>query len=143
MKMSKKKGLGKLFAGVAIGSALGVLFAPKAGKDTRADLKKKLDEMLEKVKDIDAKEVKENIQNKIEEIKEELADLDKEKALEIAKKKAKQIQEKTEELVDYAIEKGTPVLEKAATNIRNKAIVVTKEVLDKLENGNKKEKASK
>ena len=141
--MSKKKGLGKLFAGVAIGSALGVLFAPKAGKDTRADLKKKLDEMLEKVKDIDAKEVKENIQNKIEEIKEELADLDKEKILEIAKKKAKQIQEKTEELVDYAIEKGTPVLEKAATNIRNKAIVVTKEVLDKLENGNKKEKASK
>ena len=139
--MSKKKGLGKLFAGVAIGSALGVLFAPKAGKDTRADLKKKLDEMLEKVKDIDAKEVKENIQNKIEEIKEELADLD--KALEIAKKKAKQIQEKTEELVDYAIEKGTPVLEKAATNIRNKAIVVTKEVLDKLENGNKKVKASK
>ena len=141
--MSKKKGLGKLFAGVAIGSALGVLFAPKAGNDTRADLKKKLDEMLEKVKDIDAKEVKENIQNKIEEIKEELADLDKEKALEIAKKKAKQIQEKTEELVDYAIEKGTPVLEKAATNIRNKAIVVTKEVLDKLENGNKKVKASK
>lgn len=141
--MSKKKGLGKLFAGVAIGSALGVLFAPKSGKDTRADLKKKLDEMLEKVKDIDAKEVKENIQNKIEEIKEELADLDKEKALEIAKKKAKQIQEKTEELVDYAIEKGTPVLEKAATNIRNKAIVVTKEVLDKLENGNKKVKASK
>lgn len=141
--MSKKKGLGKLFAGVAIGSALGVLFAPKSGKDTRADLKKKLDEMLEKVKDLDAKEVKENIQNKIEEIKEELADLDKEKALEIAKKKAKQIQEKTEELVDYAIEKGTPVLEKAATNIRNKAIVVTKEVLDKLENGNKKEKTSK
>lgn len=141
--MSKKKGLGKLFAGVAIGSALGVLFAPKTGKDTRADLKKKLDEMLDKVKDIDAKEVKGSIESKIEEIKEELTDLDKEKVLEIAKTKAKQIQEKTEELVDYAIEKGTPVLEKAATNIRNKAIVVTKEVLDKLENGNKKVKASK
>ena len=141
--MSKKKGLGKLFAGVAIGSALGVLFAPKTGKDTRADLKKKLDEMLDKVKDIDAKEVKESIESKIEEIKEELTDLDKEKVLEIAKTKAKQIQEKTEELVDYAIEKGTPVLEKAATNIRNKAIVVTKEVLDKLENGNKKVRASK
>lgn len=141
--MSKKKGLGKLFAGVAIGSALGVLFAPKTGKDTRADLKKKLDEMLDKVKDIDAKEVKESIESKIEEIKEELTDLDKEKVLEMAKTKAKQIQEKAEELVDYAIEKGTPVLEKAATNIRNKAIVVTKEVLDKLENGNKKVKASK
>ena len=105
--------------------------------------KKKLDEMLDKVKDIDAKEVKESIESKIEEIKEELTDLDKEKVLEIAKTKAKQIHEKAEELVDYAIEKGTPVLEKAATNIRNKAIVVTKEVLDKLENGNKKVKASK
>lgn len=133
-----KKGIGKLFAGVAIGSALGVIFAPKSGKDTRIELKKKLEEMLEKVKDLDAQEVKENIENKIDEIKEELKELDKEKVLEIAKTKAKQIQEKTEELVDYAIEKGTPVLEKAATNIRNKAIDVTKDVLNKLENGNEK-----
>ena len=139
--MSKeKKGLGKLFAGVAIGSALGVLFAPKKGKDTRADLKNKLDDMLAKVKNIDAKEVKENIEAKIEEIKEELEDLDKEKVIAIASKKAKQIQKKTEELVDYAIEKGTPVLEKAATNIRNKAIDVTKDILNKLENADKKSK---
>lgn len=137
--MSKeKKGLGKLFAGVAIGSALGVLFAPKKGKDTRADLKNKLDDMLAKVKNMDAKEVKENIEAKIEEIKEELEDLDKEKVIAIASKKAKQIQKKTEELVDYAIEKGTPVLEKAATNIRNKAIDVTKDILNKLENADKK-----
>ena len=38
-----------------------------------------------------------------------------------------------EELVDYAIDKGTPVLEKTANSIREKAIDVTKEVLDKLE----------
>ena len=139
--MSKeKKGLGKLFAGVAIGSALGVLFAPKKGKDTRADLKNKLDDMLAKVKDMDATEVKETIENKIAEIKEELEDLDKEKVMAIASKKAKQIQKKAEELVDYAIEKGTPVLEKAATNIKNKAIDVTKDVLDKLENTDKKSK---
>ena len=139
--MSKeKKGLGKLFAGVAIGSTLGVLFAPKKGKDTRADLKNKLDDMLAKVKDMDATEVKETIENKIAEIKEELEDLDKEKVMAIASKKAKQIQKKAEELVDYAIEKGTPVLEKAATNIKNKAIDVTKDVLDKLENTDKKSK---
>ena len=136
--MSKKKGLGKLLAGVAIGSALGVLFAPKTGKDTRADLKKKLDEMLDIVKDIDAKEVKESIESKIEEIKEELTDLDKEKVLEMAKTKAKQIQEKAEELVDYAIEKGTPVLRDAAEELRVKAIAVTKDVLKKLEKEEKK-----
>ena len=38
------------------------------------------------------------------------------------------------ELVDYAVEKGTPVLESAAEAVRAKAIDVTKEVLKKLEN---------
>ena len=43
-----------------------------------------------------------------------------------------------EELVDYAIEKGTPVLEKTASSIREKAIEVTKDVLNKLEQNEKK-----
>lgn len=128
-----KKGFGKLFAGLAIGAGLGILFAPKKGSETRMELKKKMDELLAKAKDIDAKEVKENIETKIYEIKEELDDLDKEKVIKIAKQKAKQIQEKAEDLVSYAIEKGTPVLEKTAEAIRDKAIIVTKEVLNKLE----------
>lgn len=128
-----KKGMGKFVLGALAGASLGILFAPKKGKDTRADLKAKIDDLLNKAKEIDAEEVKEKIENKIEEIKAKLEDLDKEKALEIAKKKAKQIQKKSEELVNYAIEKGTPVLEKAASAVREKAIVVTKEVLKKLE----------
>lgn len=131
--MSKKKGFGKLFAGMAIGAGLGVLFAPKKGSETRQDLMKKLEELKEKSKEIDIEEVKENINQKIEDIKTELADLDKEKVLKIAKKKAKQIQDMAEELVSYAVEKGTPVLEKTAAAARNKAIDVTKEVLAKLE----------
>ena len=131
--MSKKKGYGKLLAGVAIGAGLGVLFAPKKGSDTRRELKEKIDEMLEKVKNIDKQEVKENIENKIADIKKELEDLDKEKVFKIAKQKAKDIEKKAEELVEYAIEKGTPILESAASSIREKAIVITKEVLNKLE----------
>lgn len=136
--MSKKKGLGKLFTGIAIGTGLGVLFAPKKGTETRTQLKAKIDEMFTRLKDVDADDVKDTIETKIYEIKEGLADLDKEKVLSIAKKKAKQIQDMAEELVDYAIEKGTPVLEKTANSIREKAIDVTKEVLDKLEGDDKK-----
>lgn len=131
--MSKKKTLGTLLAGVAIGTGLGILFAPKKGSETRRELKEKMDELVNKAKQIDAKEVKENIENKIEEIKSELKDLDKEKVLKIAKKKAKDIQNKAEDLVNYAVEKGTPVLENAANAVREKAIDVTKEVLNKLE----------
>jgi len=131
--MSKKKGLGKFLLGAGIGCGLGILFATKKGSETRKDLKRKMDELIEKARGIDAAEVKENIEAKIAMIKEELADLDKEKVLKIAKKKAKQIQDMAEELVDYAVEKGTPVLEKAADAVRQKAIVVTKEVLNKLE----------
>ena len=133
MMKKKSRGLGKLFAGIAIGAGLGVLFAPKKGSETRRDLKNKLDDMLLKVRDLDKEEVKLTIENKIEEIKTALEELDKEKVLSIAKKSAKKIKEKADELVDYAIKKGTPVLEKSATAIREKAIVVTKEVLKKLE----------
>jgi len=129
----KKSGFKKFLLGGAIGAGLGMLFAPKTGSETRKDLKVKLDDLLQKVKEIDVEEVKEEFELKISDIKNELIDLDKEKALKIAKKKSKEIQKKVEELVDYAVEKGTPVLETAANSIREKALDVTKEVLAKLE----------
>ena len=58
----------------------------------------------------------------------------------MAKKKAKEIQAKAEDLVDYAVEKGTPVLESSANAIREKAIDVTKEVLARLEKEEEKTK---
>lgn len=139
-KTKKKKGLGKFILGAGIGAALGLLFAPKSGKETRAELKEKLDELLKKAKEIDIDEVKENIEAKVFEIKAELEDLDKEKVLKIAKQKSKELLEKANELVDYAVEKGTPVLEKTADAVREKTIEVTKQVLAKLEDANKKNK---
>ena len=129
----KKKDAGKLIGGIAIGAALGILFAPKKGSETRKDLKKKLDELIGKAKEIDIDEVRINISNKIEEIKEELKTLDKEKAVAIAKEQAKKIKTKCDELVDYAVKKGSPILEKTAKEAKEKTIVVLKEIIEKLE----------
>ena len=129
----RKSGFGKFVLGALVGAGLGVLFAPKAGSETRRELKEKMNELLTKAKEIDMNEVKENLENKIEEIKNELSDLDKEKVLKIAKKKGTQIKEKCEELVELAKVKGTPILESAAKEVREKAIVVVREVLEKLE----------
>jgi gas vesicle protein len=136
--MSKKSGFGKFLAGAAIGAGLGILFAPKKGSETRADLKAKIDDLVKQVKKIDLEEVKEEFEVKLENLKAELADLDKEKVLEIAKEKALELKDKAQDLVDLAIEKGTPILRDMAEEVRLKTIDVTKEVLKKLENAERK-----
>ena len=51
--MSEKNGdlLRGLFIGGLIGMALGVLFAPKSGKETREDITRKADELLARTKE--------------------------------------------------------------------------------------------
>ena len=137
-KENKKSGLGKFLAGAAIGAGLGILFAPKKGSETRADLKEKIEDLVKQIKKIDLAEVKEEFEVKLENLKAELADLDREKVLEIAKKKAVDLKEKAQDLVELAIEKGTPILRDMAEEVRLKTIDVTKEVLKKLENADKK-----
>lgn len=138
MSKEKHSGLGKFIAGAAIGAGLGILFAPRKGSETRAQLKAKMNELVAQIKNIDIDEVKKEFNKKVEEIKAGLADLDKEKVLEIAKEKALQLKEKAQELVDLAIDKGTPLLRDAAEEVRLKAIDVTKDVLKKLENAEEK-----
>ena len=128
-----KKGYGKFVLGAAIGAGLGLLFAPKKGSELRKDLKVKLDDLVDKAKEIDIKEVKEEFDKKVEEIREELADMDKEKALSIAKKKGTQAKKKAEELVELAKEKGTPALRKSAEKVLENVIKVSKDALKKLE----------
>ncbi len=136
----KRKGALKFVAGAALGAGLGVLFAPKKGSETRKELKQKLDEVVSKAKEVDLEDVREKVESKIDEIKNDLEDLDKEKALKLAKKKGESIKKKCQELVSLAVSKGTPVLEKAADEMREKAIEVVSEVLEKLEKQEKEEK---
>ena len=129
-----KKGTGKFVLGAALGAGLGLLFAPKKGKELRGDLKVKIDEFIAQLKELDKDEVVTEFNKKIKEIKKELSELDKEKVLKMAQKKGKQIKEKADELVNMAVEKGTPILKQKAEALRDKAVEVTKDVAKKLEN---------
>ena len=128
-----KKGMGKFVFGAALGAGLGMLFAPKKGSETREELKKKLDELLNQAKEIEVDELRNDFNARVDEIKLELKDLDKEKVLSIAKEKGAELEDKAQDLVDMAKEKGTPVLKKTAEDVLNNVIKVSKETLKKLE----------
>lgn len=136
--MSKKSGIGKFIFGLGLGIGAGMLLAPKKGEELRKDLKEKLNDLLNKAKEIDLNEVKEDFMIKVNELKNEIEDLDKEKVLELAREKGELLKDKANQLLVMAKEKGTPVLEKAARDVKDKAILVTKDVLRKLEQSNNK-----
>ena len=128
-----KRGFGKFIIGAGIGAGIALLFAPKKGEELRQDLLAKASELLDKLKEVDTEEVKNNIEAKVKEIQDGIKDLDKEKVKKIAVEKAEVLKAKSEELVVYAKEKGTPVLEKTAKELKRKTASVLKEVLAKLE----------
>ena len=136
--MSKKGGLGKFIAGAALGAGLGLLFAPDSGENTREVLKRKLEDLVNKAKEVDLDEVKDELLYKVETLQAELATLDKEKVQKIALEKAEVIKTKAEDLYKYALEKGTPVVEKAADEVRKQALKVVKEIEKKLESDKKR-----
>ena len=133
--MSKK---GNFLLGLGAGLGLGFLFAPKSGDETREILKNKCVELLEKVKSIKPSEVKDSIIAKVNEIQRELKQLNKEKVKEIAVQKAEAIKTKSEEIYHLALEKGTPAVQKAASDVKNAAINTLKALTSKLEEEPKK-----
>ena len=138
-----KKGMKKFLVGAGIGAAITALFTTEKGKIYQAKIANLCEDMLEKVKNIDTKEVKDNFTAKVNEIKDELKDLDKEKALDLAKEKAAKLVEKSKDLAIYAKEKGTPVNKKAGVKLKEETIKATKKILAKLEKDNKETKKTK
>lgn len=128
-----KKGLGKLVLGAGLGASIALLFAPKKGSELRGDIKKKIDEFMKNVDDMTVSEIKDEFTTKVDKIKKDLDELDKETVLKAAKKKGNELKDKANELVELAKEKGTPVLEGIADDLKEKTISVAQGVIDKLE----------
>lgn len=139
MSKEKKSGLGKFLLGAGIGVGLGVLFAPKSGKETRKELKEKMDDLVEKAKNIKAEDVKATIEAKVQEIKEDLKNLDKETVVSAIKAGATKIKIKADDLVNYAAQKGTPVIEAAAREVKASTVKALESVTAKLKEEPKKE----
>ncbi len=128
--MSKK---GNFLLGAGLGVGLGLLFAPKSGKETRKDLAKAFDELVEKAKEIDVEEVKNAIVVKTRELENMIKDLDKETAKQLIVDKSREVKIKAQELVDLAVEKGTPIVEKTAKEVKSKTAEILKNTASKLE----------
>ena len=77
-----------LFAGLAIGGILGILFAPKRGKETREDIKEKSELLIKKSR--------ENIDDVIDKTK---------KFVDKSKKRVEDLKLKGEELIEKSMEK--------------------------------------
>ncbi len=136
--MSKK---GSFLLGAAAGIGLGMLLAPKSGKETREDLKKSIDELIKKAKEIDIEEVKNTIIVKTKELETMIKDLDKETAKQMFLDKSNEVKIKAQELVNIAVEKGTPILEKTAKAVKAKTSELLKVASEKLDDSKDEAKA--
>ena len=62
--------LGKLIAGIGIGTVIGMLCAPKKGSELRKDIKDKSKDLYDKAQNISKEDIQELINNTIDELEE-------------------------------------------------------------------------
>lgn len=134
--MAKKCKTVSFLGGALVGLGLGFLFAPKSGSETRKELSKQMSLLWDKVRSMDADEIKDNLGKKLSEIEEEIKALDKEKVLSIAKEKCQILKTKAEDLIETAKKAGKPIIEESAKSVKKELANVTREVLKKLETEN-------
>lgn len=135
---SRNSGIGKFILGMFTGATLALLFTPTTGEENRKALKKKMDECIDYIKNLDAKEVKKELEQKIDDIRKDLEALDKETVVKLAKEQGQKIQKKANELYEYAKEKTTPVVQNITKDIKEKTVKVANDVIEKLENEEEK-----
>ncbi len=126
-----------LTLGLAVGTGLGMMYAPKKGKDLREDVKNKAKDLTKKVKKVDKKDIKETVEDALNRLKQELEELinetDKNKVL----NKADEITNELESIIKSSHDQKDSLIEKSATKLKETALKKTKEIVEKLENNSK------
>lgn len=130
--MSKKR-FRNFLCGFVIGTGIGILFAPKSGRETRKELKESLDKLVASIKDLDKEEIKDILILKITDIKTSLEELDKETILENAKDLAKKIKIKLGELKILVVNNTTPYVEACNEKFRESTINLLNKMVARLE----------
>ena len=130
-KVIKSVGLASM--GALAGATLGVLFAPKAGSETREDVKKKAKSVTKKVKKLEVDDVQEMVKHKLRDFEKELKKLEKETDAKKIEKKAKEISKKVDHLLDDMKEEGNEILENSIYEFKKTSIETIDKILSKLE----------
>lgn len=129
----KKSKLLKVPAAMLAGATLGMMFAPKEGKELRKDAKKKVKEVADKAKNITDVDIKDSIKNALEVVSKKLEDLELEESKEKLTKKAGSIKKEIEKIIKDAKNIKDDVLENTAVKLKEQAEEKIQGIVNKLE----------
>ena len=130
--MSQNK-FGRFLSGVLVGIGLGILVAPNKGENTRLELRKSFDKLINTIKDIDIESTKAALINKLAEIESDLTDLDTAKKIDIVKEKTELINQKCDELISVANITDANMLNDVIKDVKKNTTKLASTVLNSLE----------
>ena len=130
--MSQNK-FGRFLSGVLVGIGLGILVAPDKGENTRLELRKSFDKLINTIKDIDIESTKAALINKLAEIESDLTELDTAKKTDIVKEKTELINQKCDELISVANNTDANMLNDVIKEVKKNTTKLASTVLNSLE----------
>ena len=126
--------LGKLIAGIGIGTVIGMLCAPKKGSELRKDIKDKSKDLYDKAQNISKEDIQELINNTIDEIKLAIDEFDADEFKENAGKKINEVKSKLEELaVSVKSSEEYANFKESVTKVSNELTTKLKEIKTKIQ----------
>ena len=126
--------LGKLIAGIGIGTVIGMLCAPKKGSELRKDIKDKSKDLYDKAQNISKEDIQELINNTIDEIKLAIDEFDADEFKENAGQKINEVKSKLEELaVSVKSSEEYANFKESVTKVSNEVTTKLKEIKTKFQ----------